>query len=119
MVFFVGCSTNILNPVLWLDVKFPMLTKPFVMKLSSSRHYDRHFRFSPSSLKKILNSAGYRIDRLYLLGMPQFSLTRNLIGVERLWILFDRLTKKKILLYFKEILLWQATKDNAELAGKL
>ena len=108
--FFVGCSTNILNPLLWLDVKFPMLMKPLEMKLADAGHYGRHYRFSPSSLKKTLNSTGYRMDYLYLIGLPQFSQKRNLIWIARLWVLFDRLTKNKILLYFKEMLVWQATR---------
>lgn len=108
--FFIGCSSNILNPVLWLDAKFPMLMKPLVMKLAEPGHYERHSRFSPSSLTKALNSTGYRMDCLYLLGFPQFSQTRTLPGLARLWVLFDRLTKKKALLYLKEILVWQATR---------
>ena len=108
--FFVGCSTNIFNPVLWMDVQFPMLMKPFEMKLADPWHYGRHSRFSPSSLMKTLNSTGYQIDCWYLLGLPQFSKTRNFKQIARLWILFDRLTKRKILQYFKEMLVWQATR---------
>jgi SAM-dependent methyltransferase len=109
--FFIGSSTNILNPVLWLDAKFPMLLKPLEKKLSEPGHYDRHSRFSPSSLTKTLNSTGYRINYLYLLGYPQFSLTKpTSSGLALLWIVFDKLTKKKILVYFKEILIWQATR---------
>jgi ubiquinone/menaquinone biosynthesis C-methylase UbiE len=109
--FFVGCSSNILNPILWLDVKFPMLMKPLVMKLAEPGHYERHSRFSPSSLAKTLSSTGYRMDYLYLLGYPLFSqTTRKLPWLALLWVLFDRLTKKKALLYLKEVLAWQATR---------
>jgi ubiquinone/menaquinone biosynthesis C-methylase UbiE len=108
--FFVGCSTNILNLILWLDAKFPMLMKPLVMKLAEPGHYERHGRFSPSSLIKTLNLTGYRMDRLYLLGQPLFSKTRTPLGLALLWVLFDRLTKKKPLLYLKEVLVWQATR---------
>jgi ubiquinone/menaquinone biosynthesis C-methylase UbiE len=108
--FFVGSSSNILNPVLWLDAKFPLLMKPLVIKLAEPGHYYRHSRFSPSTLKKTLKLKGYRMDCLYLLGYPQFDQTRPLLGLAPLWILFDQLTKKKALLYLKEILVWQATR---------
>jgi ubiquinone/menaquinone biosynthesis C-methylase UbiE len=107
--FFIGCSSNILNLILWLDVKFQGLMKPLVMKFADARHYDRHSRFSPSSLAKTLKSAGYLIDCLCLLGYPQFSVERSSSqGIALPWILFDRLTNVRILRYFKEILVWRA-----------
>ncbi len=110
--FFVGSSSNILNPVLWLDVKLSILIKPLVMKLAEPGHYDRHTRFSPSSLAKILNSAGYEMTNLYLLGFPLISENmqkKPLIAL--LWILFDKLTRKKPLIYLKEALVWKATRS--------
>jgi ubiquinone/menaquinone biosynthesis C-methylase UbiE len=110
--FFVGSSSNILNPVLWLDVKLSILIKPLVMKLAEPGHYDRHTRFSPSSLAKILNSAGYKMNNLYLLGFPLISENMQKKPViALLWIFFDKLTRKKPLIYLKEALVWKATRS--------
>jgi SAM-dependent methyltransferase len=110
--FFIGCSSNIMNPIFWLDVKLPMLMKPLVMKLATPGHYDRHSRFSPSSLNKTLDGARYRLNYLYFIGFPTFSRAiaydQPLIALG--WVLFDKVTKKKPLLYLKEMLVWQATK---------
>jgi SAM-dependent methyltransferase len=108
--FFVGCSSNILNPLLWFDVKFPFLTKPIVTKLMGPGNYDRHSRFSPSTLIKTLNSTGYQMECLYLLGFPEFSEKRTFLGagLSRIWTLFDKLTNRKILCYLKEALVWSA-----------
>jgi ubiquinone/menaquinone biosynthesis C-methylase UbiE len=113
--FFVGCSSNILNPVLFLDAKFPLLMKPLVMKFAEQGHYERQSRFSPQALKKTLKLTGYRMDCLYLLGYPQFEQTNTLPGLTYLWILFDKLTRKKALVYLKEILVWQATRVQGQL----
>jgi SAM-dependent methyltransferase len=110
--FFIGCSSNVMNPVFWLDVKLPVLMKPLVMKLAGPGNYDRHSRFSLSSLNKTLEMARYRLNYLYLFGFPTFS--RKTINdqpwIALCWVLFDMLTKKKPLLYLKEIFVWQATK---------
>jgi ubiquinone/menaquinone biosynthesis C-methylase UbiE len=110
--FFIGCSSNNMNPVFWLDVKLPMLMKPLVMKLAGPGNYDRHSRFSPSSLNKTLDRARYRLNYLYLFGFPTFSMrtANDQPWVALSWVLFDLLTKKKPLLFLKEILVWQATK---------
>ena len=108
--FFAGCSTNILNPVLWLDVKFPIITKPFEKKLADPGHYGRHSRFSPSSLENTLLTAGYRLDYLSILGLPQFSHSPIKPWIAYLWILFDKLTNMRMFSIFKEMLVWQATK---------
>lgn len=108
--FFIGCSTNLLNPVLWLDVKLPMLLKPLVMKFAPSHHYyDRHSRFSPSSLTSTLNATGYQMDYLALLGCVLFNKEKQ-PWFAYLWILFDKLTRKKPLLYLKEVMVWKATR---------
>jgi SAM-dependent methyltransferase len=107
--FLVGCSSNVLYPILWLDDKLAWLMKPLVMKLADKGHYDRHSRFSPTSLVKVLSSTGYQLDFWSLLGYPQFCVHRHASKKLVLpWILFDKLTKAKIFLYFKEILVWQA-----------
>ena len=110
--FFIGCSSNIMNHVFWLDVKLPMLMKPLVMKLAVSGHYDRHSRFSPSSLNKTLDRARYRLNYLSLFGFPTFSkaIANDQPWIALCWALFEMLTKKKPLMYLKEILVWQATK---------
>lgn len=107
--FFIGSSTNLLNPILWLDAKLPLLMKPLVMKFAPG-HYDRHSRFSPSSLNCALNSAGYRVDYLALLGGTLFN-KKKLPWVAYLWILFDKFTRKKPLIYLKEIIVWKAVRN--------
>lgn len=107
--FFVGCSTNLLNPILLLDAELPILTKALEMKFVNPGHYKRHSRFTPSSLAKILKSTGYQMDCLYLIGHVLFSYKRSPIVLSLLWMFFDRFTRKKPLLYLKEELVWQAT----------
>jgi SAM-dependent methyltransferase len=109
--FLIACSPNVLNPILWLDTKFPALMKALVIKFATPGHYDRHSRLSPSSLMKMLNSSGYQMDYLCLLGYPLFSQRRHIFrGLLLLWVLFDRLTKHKPFFYLKEHLLWKATR---------
>jgi len=120
--FFVGCSTNLLNPAAWLDVNLSILMKPFIMKYMPGQ-YDRHSRFSPASLVSTFTIARYQMDCYALLGDALFtnkkvpwSVCRKFLKNERmirlayLWIIFDKITKKKPLLFFKEILVWQATR---------
>ena len=106
--FFIGSTTNLLNPPLWLDAKMPFLAKPLVAKFAPG-HYDRHDRFSPSKLVNVLISSKYRVDYLTLIGHPQFTQVK-LPWFWRLWVLFDRLTNKNPLQYLKEIMIWQATR---------
>jgi SAM-dependent methyltransferase len=106
--FFIGSSTNLLNPILWLDVKLPKLTSPFVAKFAPG-FYDRHSRFSPSSLTRTLGARGYQMDYLVLLGVMLFN-KRKLPWLLHSWIIFDKLTKRKPLLYFKEIIVWKANR---------
>lgn len=109
--FFVGSSSNLLSPVLWLDAKLPRIMKPLVKKFTDPGHYDRHTRFSPISLTKTLSSAGYDLNNFYILGYPQFSLVKSTLpGLSYFWVVFDILTENKILIYFKEILIWHAKK---------
>jgi ubiquinone/menaquinone biosynthesis C-methylase UbiE len=109
--FFVACTSNVLNPIFWLDTKFQILMKPLVIKYGASGHYERHSRLSPSGLLKILNSSRYRMDSLYILGYPLFSQTKDIPGgLVSLWVLFNRLTQHRPLLYLKEALVWQATR---------
>jgi ubiquinone/menaquinone biosynthesis C-methylase UbiE len=105
--FFIGCSTNVINPVFWLDVHFPSIMMPLVMKLSFSDHYERHSRFSPSSLSKTLVTSGFKLDYFALLGLPVFR-TEEYSLLVYAWIVFDKLTKKAPLLYLKEEMVWKA-----------
>jgi SAM-dependent methyltransferase len=108
--FFVGCSTNVLNPVLLLDTAFPTLLKPIAMKFSNvAELVPRHSRFGPSSLNRTLIRAGYELDHLALVGTPPFE-GKKIPWLSYLWIFFDRLTRKKPLLYLKETMVWQATR---------
>lgn len=108
--FFLGCSTNVLNPVLLLDTIFPRLLKIVVNKFSNvAELVPRHSRFSPSNLNRTLIKAGYELDHLTLMGTPLFE-GKKLSWLSYLWILFDKLTKKKPLLYLKETMVWHATR---------
>jgi hypothetical protein len=121
--FFVGCSTNVLNPILWFDAHCTSLMKPLVSKIVPGE-YDRHSRFSPSSLIDTLESSGYNLDGYYLLGDALFVkkdmslqslgkrqyVTKGMSNFIRFWVVIDKITRRKPLLFFKEILVWQANR---------
>lgn len=110
--FFVGCSSNLLNPAMYLDSKYPLIAKPIIAKFCGSGYYNRHSRFSPSSLVKTLRISGYDINSLYSIGFPQFLESNTFFGilVSHIWEFFDRFTDRMFLLYLKEILVWRATR---------
>jgi SAM-dependent methyltransferase len=100
--FFVGCTTSLVSPVLWVDSKLPIIAKPLVSRFAGA-HYERHGRFTPAGLTNTLSRSGYSVD-YWIIGHPQF--THNL-WLERLWVIFNRVTKKKPLLYLNEMLVWR------------
>ncbi len=107
--FFVGCTTNLCHPVLLLDSKLPMLMKPFVDRLAPG-HYERHSRFTPYQFSGTFTHAGYQIEKLVL----SHSIIVDLINrryISYLVILFQRITQKPPLLFFKEMMIMQATKQ--------
>jgi ubiquinone/menaquinone biosynthesis C-methylase UbiE len=108
--FFLGSSTNVLNPILLLDTIFPKLLKALVNRFSNvAELVPRHSRYSPSSLNGALVKAGYKLDHLTLMGTPVFE-EKKMPWLSYLWIVFDKLTKKKPLLFLKETMVWQATR---------
>jgi len=104
--FFIGCSSNILNPVMYLYVKLPRLMMPLVMKLAGAGHYDRHSRFSPRSLAKTLKATGYQMNYLYLLGYPSLR-QRSYLGLLAYGYFLTSLQIRN-LYCLKEVLIWQA-----------
>lgn len=114
--FFIGCTTNLLNPILLLDAKFPKITEPLVTKYAPG-HYERHSRLNISDVHKIFTKKGYQVNYFTLLGFPQFntriykSQIKGVPWIAYLWILFDRITKYRPLLFLKEIIVWQATRN--------
>ncbi len=105
--FFVGCSTNLLNPLLWMDSNLSLITAPLVAKFSGAYYGHRHKRFSPSSLNKTLRTFDYSAD-YWIIGEPQFYYTNWYALLERLWFAFNWLTKSKPFVFLKEMLIWKA-----------
>ena len=105
--FFVGCSSNIINPILWLDAKSPKIMKPLADKFSPGS-YERHSRFSPSGLDEALIKTGFVLSGLFFLGSPPFSNKRSNIWLSSVWIVFHKLSKIKPILYLREELVWMS-----------
>lgn len=106
--FFVGCTTNILNPVLWFDTKLPWLAKPIVKRFYYSTEYERHgCRLTPRALYKTLTSSEYLLDSFTLVGVPPFDIKKFPIFL-RLWIHWDMLLANRFSYYLKEMMLWRA-----------
>jgi SAM-dependent methyltransferase len=107
--FFIGCTTNLCHPVLLLDSKFPVLLKPFIARLAPG-HYERHSRFSPYQFSGTFKDAGYEIEKLVF--SPSIIieiLGRKYIGY--LTVLFQRITRRPPLVFLKEMMILQATKQ--------
>ena len=108
--FFVGSSTNLLNPVLFMDVAFPSISGFLIAKFSYMNDpVARHSRFSPSGLARTLNKKKFQLDKFALLGAPLFE-GKRLPFLVSIWILFDKLTKRMPLIFLKETMVWQATR---------
>jgi ubiquinone/menaquinone biosynthesis C-methylase UbiE len=109
--FFVGSSSNNLNPLCFFDTTFGTLTKSVVDKFSNNdKAYDRHSRFSPSNLNSTLTKSGYLLNNFILTGTPVFD-DKKMPMLAYIWILFDKVTRRKPLIYLKETMVWQATKS--------
>jgi ubiquinone/menaquinone biosynthesis C-methylase UbiE len=108
--FFVGCSTNVLNPVLFMDSMFPAQLNALVNRFSNVEMIvERHSRFNPSNFNKTLVKSGFELEHFALVGTPVID-EKSLSSLANLWVLFDKLSKKKPFLYLKETMVWQAAK---------
>lgn len=106
--FFVGSSSNLLNPILLMDVIFPSVSEALVAKFSYMNDpVSRHSRFGPSGLTRTLNQKNFRLDTFALLGAPLFD-GKKLPFLVSVWVLFDKLTKRVPLIFLKETMVWQA-----------
>jgi SAM-dependent methyltransferase len=106
--FFIGSSTNLLNPVLLMDVAFPSVSGLLIAKFSYMNDpVSRHSRFGPSGLARTLSEKSFRLDTFAMLGAPLFE-GKKLPFLVSVWVLFDKLTKRVPLIFLKETMVWQA-----------
>ncbi|MCW4025655.1 MAG: class I SAM-dependent methyltransferase [Candidatus Bathyarchaeota archaeon] len=105
--FFVGCTTNVLNPLLWIDTNLPSIAAPLVMKFSGEYYGHRHNRFSPLTLNKTLKESAYSVN-YWIIGQPQFYYTRLIRLLQYSWLFFSMMTKRKPLIFMNEMLVWKA-----------
>jgi 2-polyprenyl-3-methyl-5-hydroxy-6-metoxy-1,4-benzoquinol methylase len=112
--FVIGVTSNLLNPIMFLDAHLPLQA---LAEKYEPGQYERHSRMNPSQLCKVLSEAGFQMNILALVGFPPFSrwIYRHTARKEPwfayLWISFDKLRRKKPLLFLKENMIWQANKN--------
>lgn len=112
----IGSTSNELNPMLFFDSVLPSLSEPLQRKFAPG-HYERHKRVTPKSLSSGLNDAGFKCE-YQLFGFPVFNpwvyqflnLRVPLYGY--IWTCLDRMLNHKMLLFFKETLVWRAKKQS-------
>lgn len=104
-------TTNVLNPVMFIDIRFPKISKKLVERFSGASFYERTYRFSPWTLAKEIEKYGLMMN-LYMFGDPPigkpwlYHFQRiTLPKICYLWIVFDKLTNVRILKKFKETML--------------
>ncbi len=113
---FVGSTTNVLNPIMQFDTYFPMISKVIVKKFTKDENYERAGRFSLSKLSHTLSDAFFKVSDVKLVGFPPFEPWLYEYSDKKprwyayVWILFDKLTKKKPLCMLKEIMVFYAVK---------
>jgi 2-polyprenyl-3-methyl-5-hydroxy-6-metoxy-1,4-benzoquinol methylase len=117
--WFIGSTSNLLNPIMMFDSLLPRRVAKILTQRLAGEHYERHSRFSSAKLARLLNHANFQICSLELLGFPffrpnlyEFS-SRNPPWYAHLWIIFDRLTRRKPLSFLKETIIFCATKNGA------
>lgn len=108
--FFVGCTTNVLNPLLWIDANLSLIAAPLVKKFSGAYYGHRHNRFSPLTLNKTLKESAYSVN-YWIIGQPQFYYTNWIRLLQYLWLFFNKMTKRKPLIFFNEMLVWKAIRN--------
>lgn len=114
---FVGSTTNIFNPIMFLDSLLPQIIMSVPVRKFSGDHYERHSRFTPKELLQSLSKAKFRKCKIKLLGFPPFRAAIYEFSNKKLpwyaffWIIFDKLTNKKQLRLIKEIIAFFAQKE--------
>lgn len=110
--FFIGSTTNMLNPFMFLDTFLPTQCLAR-FKDVVGEHYDRHRRLTMKGLTRMISSFGFTC-RLAIYGFPPIQpwiyhhRNKKLTWYARLWILFDRLAPASI----KENMVFVAKRKN-------
>lgn len=104
-------TTNVLNPAMFIDIRFPKISKKIIKRFGGPTFYERRYRFSPWTLANEIGKYGLMMN-LHMFGNPPigkpwlYHFQRlKLPKIYYLWIVFDKLTNVKILRKFKEIML--------------
>lgn len=115
---FIGSTSNLLNPILLFDSLAPkVLVKPLTEKFAPG-HFERHGRLNPKKLIQLLESQGFQIQDITLLGFPPFQpwlyhyKKKKVPTYAYLWILFDKITNKFLLNILKEVIVFNAIKKH-------
>jgi 2-polyprenyl-3-methyl-5-hydroxy-6-metoxy-1,4-benzoquinol methylase len=109
----IGSTSNLLNPLMLLDSSCSILSK--LLAKYVGQNYERNSRLTPRALLKLFRDAGFEV-RLSIYGFPPFQpwlyefSNRKLPWFAHVWIIFDRLTKKKPLNQLKETIVFEAVK---------
>jgi len=110
--FFIGSTTNMLNPFMFVDALFP---PQFLARFEgiAGKHCDRHKRLTMKSLTRLANKSGFTC-KLSIYGFPPIQpwiyhhRNKKLTWYARLWILFDRLAPTSV----KENMVFIARKNS-------
>jgi 2-polyprenyl-3-methyl-5-hydroxy-6-metoxy-1,4-benzoquinol methylase len=113
----VGSTSNMMNPILLFDCLTPKPITQALSKKYAEDHYARHARFTPSGLTHSLRRAKLEFHSMFIVGYPPFNpwlynYNANLKPpwFAALWILFDKITRNKPLLFLKETMVYEAVK---------
>lgn len=114
--FFIGSTTNLMNPILFIDSYFGFLTKPIISKFKVEQQYDRHKRWSYARLYRLLEKQGFSCD-IHVIGFPPFDAAPYQYSNKKVpiyayfWIIFDEIGSCTLLKLLKETLFFVARKD--------
>jgi ubiquinone/menaquinone biosynthesis C-methylase UbiE len=114
--FFVGSTTNLMNPILFIDSYFGFLIKPLVLRFAGSHWYERHRRWSYAQLHKQLTQEGFNCN-ITVFGFPPFNASPYKYNTEKkvpiyayLWIVLNKIEGYTPLRLLREILVFKASK---------
>jgi SAM-dependent methyltransferase len=104
-------TTNVLNPVLFADIRFSKISETLIKRFGDSPPLRRTHRFSPWTLAREIGKHGLTM-KLCMFGDPPIgkpwlyhSQRLKLPKIYYVWIVFDKMTNVKILRKFKEVML--------------
>lgn len=112
----IGSTSNVLNPVLFFDEKFPRRIVDFITNKFAPGHYDRHNRLSPIVLKRFIKMVGFRRISITMMGFPPFNpwiyhySNKKNPWFANLWVIFDIITNHNGFNIFKEMMVFSAIK---------